>query len=80
MINVLGFGELKAIIRQKRPIASDRAKPKMAYEKRWCFNERLRAYPMKRELAVVKALKNRVIRNKVRALLKVLWFSYSLGS
>merc|ERR1712166_596560 len=39
----------KAIIRQKRPIASDRAKPKMAYEKSCCFNEGLRAYPMMRE-------------------------------
>ena len=29
----------KAIIRQKRPIASDKANPRMAYEKSWAFIE-----------------------------------------
>lgn len=29
----------KATMRQKRPMASDRAKPRMAYEKSCCFKE-----------------------------------------
>ncbi len=34
---------MKAIIRQKRPIASDKAKPKIAYEKSCCFKLGFRA-------------------------------------
>merc|ERR1712071_252241 len=34
------------IIRQKSPIASDRANPKIAYEKSCCFNDGFLAYPM----------------------------------
>merc|ERR1712080_51508 len=37
------------IIMQNRPIASERAKPRIAYEKSWAFSEGLRAYPMTRE-------------------------------
>lgn len=35
-----------AIIRQKRPIASDKAKPRMAYEKSCCFRDGFLAYPI----------------------------------
>ena len=34
---------MKAIIRQKRPIASDNAKPKIAYENSCCLRPGLRA-------------------------------------
>jgi hypothetical protein len=34
---------IKAIIRQKSPMASERAKPRMAYEKSCCFKLGLRA-------------------------------------
>ncbi len=34
---------MKAIIRQKRPIASDKAKPRIAYENNCCFKPGLRA-------------------------------------
>ncbi len=34
---------MNAIIRQKRPMASERAKPRMAYEKSCCFKLGLRA-------------------------------------
>ena len=37
---------IKAIIRQKRPIASDKAKPRMAYEKSCAFKPGFRAKPM----------------------------------
>merc|ERR1712080_328111 len=37
------------IIMQNRPIASERAKPRIAYEKSWAFSEGLRAYPITRE-------------------------------
>jgi len=36
----------KAIIRQKRPMASERANPRMAYVNSCCFRDGLRAYPM----------------------------------
>jgi len=36
----------KATIKQKRPIASDKAKPRMAYEKSCCFRDGFLAYPM----------------------------------
>ena len=39
----------KAIIKQKRPMASDRANPRMAYEKSCCLREGLRAQPMMRD-------------------------------
>lgn len=34
-----------AIIRQKRPIASDNANPNIAYENNCCFKDEFRAYP-----------------------------------
>ena len=37
---------MKAIIRQNRPIASDKAKPKMAYENNCCLRPGLRAQPI----------------------------------
>lgn len=37
---------MKPIDKQKRPIASERAKPRMAYEKSCCLSEGLRAYPI----------------------------------
>ena len=36
-------------MRQNRPIASDKANPKIAYENNCCFNDGLRAYPMMRD-------------------------------
>jgi len=35
-------------MRQKRPIASDKANPRMANEKSWPFKDGLRAYPITR--------------------------------
>merc|ERR1719361_3233984 len=39
----------KATMRQKSPIASDKANPRIAYEKSCCFREGFLAYPMMRE-------------------------------
>merc|ERR1719318_1039979 len=39
----------KAIIKQNRPMASDRANPRMAYEKSCCLREGFLAYPMMRD-------------------------------
>ncbi|MCX7564693.1 hypothetical protein OS176_14370, partial [Xanthomonadaceae bacterium XH05] len=38
----------KATIKQERPIASDRANPKIAYENNCCFRDGFLAYPMMR--------------------------------
>merc|ERR1712018_160678 len=38
----------KATIRQNRPIASDKAKPRIAYENNCCFRDGFLAYPMMR--------------------------------
>merc|ERR1719318_2428006 len=39
----------KAIIKQNRPMASDRANPRIAYEKSCCLREGFLAYPMMRD-------------------------------
>merc|ERR1719318_2239696 len=39
----------KAIIKQNRPMASDRANPRIAYEKSCCLREGVLAYPMMRD-------------------------------
>merc|ERR1719309_1763453 len=46
---LLSLGRRKAIMRQKSPMASDRANPRMAYENSCCFRLGFLAYPMMRD-------------------------------
>ncbi len=56
---------IKAIIRQKRPIASDKAKPKMAQEKSCCFKLGFLAQATTSEPNTVPIPKQKINKNQI---------------